>query len=83
MIHFEKAFDTVWRLGLWNKILLNNIDGKCFNVITFYNSMKSLAFLNGIYSKPFSCTEGVRQGESLSPFLLAIYLNDFEDFSIL
>ena len=39
-IDFEKAFDSVWRIGLLNKILLNNIDGKCFDVISqLYNSI--------------------------------------------
>ena len=27
-IDFEKAFDKTWRNGLWNKMILNKIDGK-------------------------------------------------------
>ena len=26
-IDFEKAFDSVWDMGLWNKVLFSNIDG--------------------------------------------------------
>ena len=33
---------------------------------------------NLISSDSFPCNIGVRQGENLSPLLLAIYLNDFE-----
>ena len=32
---FSKAFDYVciWRVGLWKKLLANNIKGKCFQII--------------------------------------------------
>jgi hypothetical protein len=32
-IDFEQAFDKVWREGLWYKLLLNNINGKIYQVI--------------------------------------------------
>ncbi|MES9879996.1 MAG: reverse transcriptase family protein, partial [Sedimenticola sp.] len=32
-IDFSKAFDSVWRVGLWQKLLSNNINGKIFRVI--------------------------------------------------
>ena len=32
-IDFGRAFDTIWRVGLWQIFLENNISGKCFNVI--------------------------------------------------
>ena len=33
LIDFEKAFDKVWRDGLWYKLLLNNMNGNMHNVI--------------------------------------------------
>lgn len=27
------AFDNVWRVGLWQKLIQNGISGKCFDVI--------------------------------------------------
>lgn len=32
-IDYRKAFDTVWRNGLWYKAVKANIGGKVFNVI--------------------------------------------------
>ena len=31
-IDFEKAFDSVWRIGLWQTLLSSNINGKCMPV---------------------------------------------------
>lgn len=78
-IDFKKAFDTVWRAGLWQKMIESQIKGKCFNVIfNMYQEIKSCVLVNGERSPFFECTIGVRQGENLSPFLFAIYLNDLE-----
>jgi hypothetical protein len=30
---FAAAFDTVCRDGLWNKLLINQINGKMYNII--------------------------------------------------
>jgi hypothetical protein len=32
-IDFAAAYDTVWRDGLWNKLLINQINGKMYNII--------------------------------------------------
>ena len=41
-IDFAKAFDAVWRNGLWNKLLINQINGKMYNVIfNMYQNIKS------------------------------------------
>ena len=32
-IDFSKAFDSVWRMGLWMKLLSNGINGKVFRLI--------------------------------------------------
>jgi hypothetical protein len=41
-IDFEKAFDTVWRDGLWYKLFMCNIKDKMYNVIlNLYNNIKS------------------------------------------
>ncbi|MEW8542872.1 MAG: reverse transcriptase family protein, partial [Candidatus Thiodiazotropha sp.] len=80
-IDFSRAFDTVWRVGLWRKLLVNNINGKILRVIkNMYDNIKSCVSINNQTSGYFSCNIGVRQGENLSPLLFSLYLNDLETY---
>ena len=80
-IDFSKAFDTVWRTGLWGKLLSNSINGKMLHIIhNMYQGIKSSVTVNGENSTFFACDCGVRQGENLSPILFSLYLNDLEHF---
>ena len=80
-VDFTKAFDNIWRVGQWQKLLKHGIEGKIFKVITnMYNGIKSCITINGASSGYFTCEKGVRQGENLSPLPFAIYLNDLENF---
>lgn len=80
-IDFKQAFDTVWRTGLWQKLLNTNINGKCFQFIkNMYNGIRSRISNSEGTSAFFPCQNGVRQGENLSPLLFSIYLNDLEDY---
>ena len=72
-VDFMKAFDTVWRAGLWHKMLLNNINGKMYDVIfNMYCNIKSCIVFNKCKSDYFACDNGVRQGENL--FSVFIFL---------
>ena len=53
-IDFSKAFDSVWRIGLWMKLLGNGIQGKIFR-----HSGEQSAFFQSYCE--------VRQGETLLP----------------
>ena len=78
-VDFEKAFDTVWRDALWSKLLINNINGKMYNVIyNMYQNIKSRIVYNGKVSNYFDCNNGVRQGKNLFPFLFSLYFNDLK-----
>ena len=80
-IDLKRAFDTVWRAGLWSKLLNNRINGKCLKLIqNMYSNIKSCVFVNNTKSDLFTCNIGVRQGENLSPILFSIFLNDLEDY---
>ena len=43
-----------------------------------YSYVKTSVFIKGEKSESFNCKLGVRQGECLSPFLFAVYINDME-----
>lgn len=80
-IDYKKAFDTVARAELWQKVLMCDINGKILTVIkNMYSKAKSYVSMNGKLSNTFPCNIGVRQGENLSPLLFAIYLSDLESF---
>ena len=80
-IDLKQAFDTIWRDGLWWKLVNFNINGKCFKLIkNMYSNIKSCLVVNGEQTEFFSCNVGLWQGENLSPFLFAVYLNDLENF---
>ena len=80
-VDFKQAFDTVWREGLWTKMQVCGISGKCFQYIqNMYKGIKSMIKMNGMSTNFFSCNVGVRQGENLSPFLFSLYVNDLEEF---
>ena len=76
---FSKAFDYVVRDVLWFKLLQFGIRGKMLDIIeSMYKNVKSQVKINDKLSESFSCMTGDRQGECISPFLFAIYLNDIE-----
>jgi hypothetical protein len=80
-IDFRKAFDTVWRIGLWKKLQNYGIEGKCFRIIyNMYDNIKSCIMYNNEKSDFFACIQCVRQRENLPPFLFSIFLSELEDY---
>ena len=80
-VDFSSAFDSVWRIGLWNKMIESGINGKIFRVIVnMYHDIKSCVSVAGEKSAFFHSLSGVRQGENLSPVLFSLYLNDLEAY---
>ena len=82
-VDFTKAFDYVNRDVIWYKLIKIGVRGKILNVIkSMYEHVKSRVKINNVVSEGFESNLGVRQGECLSPFLFAMYLNDLEDVYI-
>jgi len=62
---------------LLHKILHTGIDGKFyFTLKALYESTKSCVEVNGNKTEWFDTVLGVRQGDSLSPSLFSIFIND-------
>ena len=76
-IDFQKAFDSVDRNLLFFKLIQVGIKGKMYNAISsLYANPQSRVILNEHSTEYFQCPIGVKQGDSLSPTLFAIYIND-------
>ena len=76
-LDYSKAFDYVVRDNLWYKLLKLGVRGRMFNIIqSIYSTVKSKVRGPKSITDSFECTLGVLQGESLSPFLFSMYVND-------
>ena len=73
----QKAYDTVWRDGLWLKLWDMGVKGRMWRVIKkMYEASRSAVFLEGEKSAVFRLEQGVAQGCSLSPILFSVFIND-------
>lgn len=78
-IDFKKAFDTVERFKLWQKLDMYGIRGKFLNVIrSMYDDKKSCIKTTRMLSDVFENSLGLVQGQVLSPNLFSFYVNDLE-----
>jgi len=83
-VDYTKAFDLLVRENIWHKLIKLGIRGKMLDIITsLYSNVKSCIKFNNCLSESFICNLGVRQGDCLSPFLFAMYINDLEETLIL
>lgn len=78
-IDFKKAFDSVYRNGLWFKLNKLGISGKILRIIRdMYTKVKARVKVCNTYSDFFECAIGLKQGEVMSPVLFALFLEDLE-----
>ena len=72
----KKAFDRVFRAGLWKRVAEEGVKGKMWRVLqAIYERVESCVRVNGQASDWFSIDTGVRQGCVLSPLLYALFIN--------
>ena len=76
-VDFRKAFDLVWKEGLFYKLLKLGIGGKFYHTLkSMYNSSKVRIKTSEGLSHSMKTENGVRQGDSISPLLFNIFIND-------
>ena len=76
-VDFRKAFDCVWRTGLFFKLIKSNMSLNFIKLIQnmYQKTNNSLKISNGL-GRSFNTHRGVQQGCILSPRLFNIFLND-------
>ena len=76
-VDFEKAFDRVDRDLLFFKLKSMGFNGKVLQAIkSIYSDCKATLNVNGLLTNTFDVKCGVRQGDTLSPTLFGLYIND-------
>ena len=76
-LDIKKAYDTVWRDGLWEKLRNTGMNEDLVLVIqAMHEEVKSRVVMNGKLSSWFNLDIGLRQGCVLSPLLFLIFIND-------
>ena len=80
-IDLQKCFDSIYRNGLWCKLIKQGINGKLFSVIrTLYDEVKLCVKHMNSVSDLYNCKVGLLQGETISPILFSLFVNDIELF---
>ena len=76
-IDFKKAYDTIWRDGLFYKLLKKGISKTFIKLlINMYSRNKSCVNLGEYVTKEFNTSTGLKQGCNLSPNLFNLFIDD-------
>jgi hypothetical protein len=73
----EKAFDRIDRTLLLHKLLTNGINGNVYKIIkSIYQETTCCIKINDMLTNWFETESGVLQGDTLSPTLFNVFIND-------
>ena len=79
-VDFSKAFDSIWREALIQKLLRIGINGKFLNIIkSIYSTTTNSIIYDDKISDIFLSNKGVKQGDTLSTTLFNLFINDLPD----
>ena len=75
-LDIKKAYDRVFRVGLWKRMLDVGIKGKLWRIIKqLYDVVESSVLVGNQQTGWFGVDVGLRQGCNLSPILFAIFID--------
>ena len=75
-IDVKKAYDTVWRDGLWIRLWEEGVRGKMWRMIReMYRTVQSSVLVDGEQTEMFELNTGVRHGCVMSPVLFSFFIN--------
>jgi len=75
-IDVRKAYDTVWRNGLWKRLWDEGVRGKMWRVVkAMYSVVQSSVMVGDEQTEMFDLHTGVRQGCVMSPVLFSFFIN--------
>ena len=72
----EKAFDKLWRDGLFYKLIKKLDKREWFILKRYYENSEARIVCNDEYSNQFKIVTGVKQGGILSPFLFNVFVDE-------
>ena len=74
---FKKAYNSVWRNGLFYKLINCGFSTKILGILkSLYETILSYVKLSRGFTNSFKSSVGVCQGCNLSPILFNIFIND-------
>lgn len=76
-LDLKSAFDSVPREEIWNALRAKNVLRSLVEAIkSTYQEPKGVVRLNGLESDVFNIAKGVKQGDSLSPLLFLLFMDE-------
>ena len=76
----RKAYDRVWRAGLFLKLSQLGIGGRFLAMLrVMFRRVSRTILVNDSFTEEFDVHTGVPQGSVLSPLLYAVYVNGLHD----
>ena len=77
LLDLSKAYDRVWRTGLWARLWSIGVKGSLLRALhSTYSSPTSVVKVGDYTSPPFTSADGLRQGSVLSPLLFILLISD-------